>query len=84
MNRERSSKQELLERKRRELREKEREIKAKFEAAETSRKEMEKKVQKIMSEREKILERDIETEKKNRFESVQHIKSCLRGDFPKL
>ena len=37
-----------------------------------------------MHEKQQAIEQDIELEKKNRFESIQHIKQCLQSDFPKL
>ena len=30
------------------------------------------------------IEFDIQLETKNRFESIQHIRQCLQGDFPRL
>jgi len=37
-----------------------------------------------VNEKQSAIEQDIELEKKNRFESIQHIKQCLQSDFPKL
>lgn len=61
-----------------------RDIKSRFEMAEQHRKEIGKKITKLVTEKQQAIEQDIELEKKNRFESIQHIKQCLQSDFPKL
>ncbi len=61
-----------------------RELKTRFESAEQHRKEIGKKITKLVNDKQNAIEQDIELETKNRFESIQHIKQCLQGDFPKL
>ena len=50
----------------------------------TARKEMEKRLLSIIEDRFAALKQDVAKESRNRFESVEHLKSCLENDFPKL
>jgi hypothetical protein len=38
----------------------------------------------IIDERSASVRSDIGKESKNRFESIEYIRSCLENDFPKL
>jgi hypothetical protein len=49
-----------------------------------ARKEMEKRLLSIIEDRFSALRGDVSKESRNRFESVEHLKSCLENDFPKL
>ena len=84
LDKERTSKQEIIKLKKQAIFERKRDIKSIFEAAENHRKEIGNKINKLVNDKEKAIEEDIELETKNRFESIQHIKTCLQNDFPKL
>jgi hypothetical protein len=43
-----------------------------------------KKVTKLINDKEIAIEYDISLESKSRADSIQHIKQCLQGDFPRL
>lgn len=45
---------------------------------------MEKRLQNIVEDRFAALKTDVSKESRNRYESVEHLKSCLENDFPKL
>jgi hypothetical protein len=45
---------------------------------------MEKRLLGIVEDRFSALKTDVTKESKNRFESIEHLKSCLENDFPKL
>ncbi len=45
---------------------------------------MERKFQKMVEEKFSNVTQDITMESRNRHESIEHIKACLKGDFPKL
>lgn len=45
---------------------------------------MEKRLLSIIEDRFAALKQDVAKESRNRFESVEHLKSCLENDFPKL
>jgi hypothetical protein len=45
---------------------------------------MEKRLLSIIEDRFSALKADVSKESRNRFESVEHLKSCLENDFPKL
>ena len=45
---------------------------------------MEKRLMNIVEDRFSALKADISKESRNRYESVEHLKSCLENDFPKL
>ena len=38
----------------------------------------------LVDEKAQVVSTDIQTESRNRLESIEHIKSCLKTDFPKL
>lgn len=84
LNRDRLGKQEQLRIKKQNIVERQRELRSRFELAEQQRKELNKKLSKQISDKEIAIEYDIQLETKNRFESIQHIKQCLQGDFPRL
>lgn len=45
---------------------------------------MEKKISKLIEEKTTAVQADIQVESRNRLESIEHIKACLKSDFPKL
>jgi len=45
---------------------------------------MEKRLVAIIEDRFGALKADVSKESRNRYESVEHLKSCLENDFPKL
>jgi hypothetical protein len=45
---------------------------------------MEKRLLAIIEDRFSVLKADVSKESRNRYESVEHLKSCLENDFPKL
>lgn len=45
---------------------------------------MEKRLMNIIEDRFSQLKNDVSKESKNRYESIEHLKSCLENDFPKL
>ena len=45
---------------------------------------MEKKITKSIEDRASDVHVDLGKECKNRIESIEHIKQCLKSDFPKL
>lgn len=74
----------MLKLKREELAQREQEIQDRFQMAERQRFELEKKIQKIIEDKTLNVQTDLQTEAKNRQESIEHIKMCLKSDFPKL
>lgn len=55
-----------------------------FALAEKQRFDMEKRLGKLIDERSGSVAADLQYEAKNRLESIEHIKACLKSDFPKL
>jgi hypothetical protein len=49
-----------------------------------ARRDMEKRLVQIIEERFTALKTDVSKESRHRYESVEHLKSCLENDFPKL
>jgi glutamyl-tRNA reductase len=45
---------------------------------------MEKRLLGIVEDRFASLKGDVSKESRNRYESIEHLKSCLENDFPKL
>ena len=45
---------------------------------------MEKRLLGIIEDRFSTLKTDVSKESRNRYESIEHLKSCLENDFPKL
>jgi hypothetical protein len=45
---------------------------------------MEKRLIGLVEDRFTALKTDVSKESRNRYESVEHLKSCLENDFPKL
>ena len=62
----------------------EQEISERFSQFETQRFEIEKKLTKIIDEKTQGVANDLSAESRNRMESIEHIKACLKSDFPKL
>lgn len=56
----------------------------KFAHAEKQRFDIEKRLTKLIEDRASAVASDIQYESKNRLESIEHIKACLKSDFPKL
>jgi hypothetical protein len=38
----------------------------------------------MIDEKSQTVQSDLQTEAKNRQESIEHIKACLKADFPRL
>jgi len=55
-----------------------------FEQENAARRDVEKRLLGIAEERFAALKSDVGKESRNRYESVEHLKSCLENDFPKL
>ena len=49
-----------------------------------ARKEVEKRLLGIIEDRFSTLKTDVSKESRNRYESIEHLKTCLENDFPKL
>ena len=45
---------------------------------------MDKKITKLIEDKTAAVQADIQVESRNRLESIEHIKACLKSDFPKL
>ena len=84
LNKDRVTKQEQLRQKKQAIQDRQRELRSRFDLSEQNRKDITKKITKLVNDKEMAIEYDIQLETKNRFESIQHIKSCLHGDFPRL
>ena len=84
LNKDKRSKEDLLRQKREELAQREQEIAEKFNIQEKQRYDMEKVITKVIEEKTMAVQSDLQTESKNRLESIEHIKNCLKSDFPKL
>lgn len=84
LHKDRQAKEEHLKQKRDEIAEKEAELYEKFQLAEKQRFDLEKKFTTLIDEKAFACQQDLTTESKNRHESIEHIKSCLKSDFPKL
>ena len=67
-----------------ELKNLETKILERFEQENAARKEMEKRLLGIVEDRFTSLKTDVSKESRNRYESIEHLKSCLENDFPKL
>jgi hypothetical protein len=59
-------------------------IQERFEQENVARREMEKRLFQVIEDRFSALKTDVTKESRNRYESVEHLKSCLENDFPKL
>ena len=55
-----------------------------FTSSEKSRFEIEKKLTKVIEDKAKDVQTDLAFESRNRLESIEHIKACLKSDFPRL
>jgi hypothetical protein len=56
----------------------------KFSTSEKSRFDIEKKLTKLIEDKAKDVSTDLAFESRNRLESIEHIKACLKSDFPRL
>ena len=45
---------------------------------------MEKRLVRVVEERGAQVQTDLTMESRNRVESIEHIKACLKSDFPRL
>ena len=55
-----------------------------FSTSEKARFDIEKKLTKIIDDKTKDVQADLTFESRNRLESIEHIKACLKSDFPRL
>ncbi len=55
-----------------------------FDMEAASRKELEKRMITLIDSRVASLRSEISKESKLRYENIEHLESCLEGDFPKL
>ena len=84
LQKDQQNKDEVLRRKKEELAQREVELSQRFEQAAHHRKDIEGRMQKLIDRAANDVHQDIVQETRNRNESIEHIKSCLKGDFPKL
>jgi hypothetical protein len=84
LNQDRLTKEELLRLKREEIAQREQEILDKFAHADKHRFDIEKRLTKLIEDRAGSVASDLQFEARNRLESIEHIKACLKADFPKL
>lgn len=84
LDQDRQAKTAVLEDKRRETAQREQEIQERFAHAERQRFDVEKKLQRLVEEQAAAVAADLQFEAKNRHESIEHIKACLKSDFPRL
>ena len=60
------------------------EINERFQLCEKARFDLEKKVTKLVEDKSYSVQSDLTVESKNRMDSIEHIKGCLKQDFPRL
>lgn len=84
LNKDKKSKEEMLRQKREEIQQREQEISDKFASYEKQRFDIEKRLNKLIDEKASAVSSELQIESKNRMESIENIKGCLKSDFPKL